>query len=228
MCFSAPASFIAGSLLTVIGGYSLSKTESSSQKAFAAIPLLFGLQQLAEGVVWIALGHVGKEYTTHAATYAYLFFAQTLWPLWVPLAMLLMVQKEQRKFYHWLFLFVGSVASVFLSYYLLNYTSVAAISGKHITYTQHYPLQAKPIISVLYAAATIGATFFTKVKYMALLGITISLSYVITTLMYDYFILSVWCFFASIISLMVYAILVKHNALKNRPGSNNIPSFSMQ
>lgn len=228
MCFSAPASFIAGGLLTAIGGYALSKTESSSQKVFAAIPLLFGLQQLAEGAVWLSLDHAGKESTAHVATYAYLFFAQTVWPIWVPLAMMLMVKKEQRKFYHWLFLFFGCVASVFLSYYLINYTSVAASSGKHITYTQHYPLQSKPIISILYAAATIGATFFTKVRYMGLLGITISLSYLITTLLYDYFILSVWCFFASIISLSVYAILVKHNALKNKPDADNIPSFSLQ
>lgn len=223
MCFSATASFVAGSILSVIGGYTITKTEAPAQKAFAAIPLLFGLQQLAEGFVWLGLSHDDFRPITQIATNAYLFFAQTLWPLWVPLAMLLMVQKGSRKMYHWLFVVAGSIASFYLSYYLINYKSNAAIISMHINYTQHYPLQAKLIISILYASATIGATFFTGVKYMPLLGTTIAISYLVTSFMYDYFILSVWCFFASIISVSVYAILVKHTALRNKTGSDQIP-----
>ena len=223
MCFSATASFVAGGILCVVGGYTLTKTENSDQKVFAAIPLLFGLQQLAEGAVWLSLRHERFSFITQFATNAYLFFAQTLWPFWVPLAMLLMVQKHDRRLYHRLFFVSGLIASIYLSYYLINYKSIASIIGMHINYTQHYPLEAKAIISVLYAFATIGATFFTKVKHMRLLGITIALSYLLTTLLYDYFVLSVWCFFASIISVSVYAILVKHIALANKRGSDQVP-----
>ena len=223
MCFSATASFVAGSALCLVGGYTLTKTTAPAQKAFAAIPLLFGLQQLAEGLVWLGLSYDGFGILTQFATNAYLFFAQTLWPLWVPLAMLLMVQKSQRKLYQRLFVVAGIIASTYLSYYLINYKSIASIIGMHINYTQHYPLQAKLIISILYALATIGATFFTKVKYMSLLGITIAISYLLTTLLYDYFILSVWCFFASIISAAVYAILVNHIAVLYKPGSDRAP-----
>ena len=49
MCFSAPASFIAGTALSVIGVAALKRTESKSEIPFALIPLLFGIQQLIEG-----------------------------------------------------------------------------------------------------------------------------------------------------------------------------------
>ena len=40
MCFSAPASFIAGTALSVIGVAALKRTESKSEIPFALIPLL--------------------------------------------------------------------------------------------------------------------------------------------------------------------------------------------
>lgn len=51
MCFSAAASFIAGTTLSAIGVATLRNTKTTSELPFAAIPLLFGLQQLTEGVV---------------------------------------------------------------------------------------------------------------------------------------------------------------------------------
>ena len=51
MCFSAPASFIAGTALSAIGVAALRKTKSRSEVPFAMIPLLFGIQQVTEGVL---------------------------------------------------------------------------------------------------------------------------------------------------------------------------------
>jgi len=41
MCFSATASFVAGTSLSAI------------ELPFAMIPLLFGIQQLVEGIIWL-------------------------------------------------------------------------------------------------------------------------------------------------------------------------------
>ena len=51
MCFSATASFIAGTTLSVVGVATLRKTEARTELPFAMIPLLFGIQQLIEGVI---------------------------------------------------------------------------------------------------------------------------------------------------------------------------------
>jgi hypothetical protein len=51
MCFSATASFVSGSVLTIAGAISLSSAKKNNQKLFAAIPLIFGIQQLFECLV---------------------------------------------------------------------------------------------------------------------------------------------------------------------------------
>lgn len=51
MCFSASASFIAGASLSAIGVATLRRVESKKEIPFATIPLLFGIQQLIEGVI---------------------------------------------------------------------------------------------------------------------------------------------------------------------------------
>lgn len=56
MCFSAGASFGASAILVVIGVASLRKVQTRAHLPFAAIPLLFGIKQAFEGVLWLMLG----------------------------------------------------------------------------------------------------------------------------------------------------------------------------
>jgi hypothetical protein len=49
MCFSATASFIAGTTLSIIGIATIRNVERRSELPLALIPLLFGIQQLIEG-----------------------------------------------------------------------------------------------------------------------------------------------------------------------------------
>lgn len=56
MCFSATASFSAGALLLGIGALTLKSALATRQRRalpFAAIPTLFAMQQLIEGVIWL-------------------------------------------------------------------------------------------------------------------------------------------------------------------------------
>ena len=53
MCFSASASFIAGTTLCAVGVATIKRTEARSELPLAMIPLMFGVQQLIEGVVWL-------------------------------------------------------------------------------------------------------------------------------------------------------------------------------
>ena len=55
MCFSATASFAAGIGLTGLGLVTVWRVPEPRQRPFAALPLLFGLQQLTEGALWLAL-----------------------------------------------------------------------------------------------------------------------------------------------------------------------------
>jgi hypothetical protein len=93
MCFSATASFGAGIVLSAIGVASLKKVIHPSQTLFAAIPILFAVQQLCEGFLWLALTHPGYSFLQDFTTYLFLSFAQVLWPLYVPLAVYLFQEK---------------------------------------------------------------------------------------------------------------------------------------
>lgn len=87
MCCSAAASFGVAATLLPVGAYCLASAwwKNRMYLALAAIPVLFGLQQVCEGVVWVSAGRGDLE-TAHPATMAFLFFALALWEVWVPLA----------------------------------------------------------------------------------------------------------------------------------------------
>ena len=51
MCFSATASFSAGAFLLGLGTLTLKSARRPRELPFAAIPLLFAIQQLSEGVI---------------------------------------------------------------------------------------------------------------------------------------------------------------------------------
>lgn len=78
MCFSATASFGAGVVLTVIGVASIKKTHHPTQLLFASIPFIFGVQQIAEGILWLTLPNPDYVSTQKIFTHIFLFFAQIL------------------------------------------------------------------------------------------------------------------------------------------------------
>lgn len=55
MCFSANASFGAGTILVTIGVVTVVMAKRRQDKIFAIIPILFGFQQFIEGFGWITL-----------------------------------------------------------------------------------------------------------------------------------------------------------------------------
>lgn len=224
MCFSAGASFSAGVVLSVIGVVSIKKTQSSGQFFFASIPLVFAIQQFSEGLLWIALADPVNVSLRHYMTFIFLLFAQVVWPIWVPFAILKMEPKESRRFAGRVFVGIGALVSAYLFYCLIAFKVDASAVGKHIMYEQYYPISVGKACGILYVLATIGPPFISRLPRMWMLGISILISYVITTFFYTDYIVSVWCFFASIISIAVYAIINEHSNMRSVISkSNNEP-----
>jgi hypothetical protein len=213
MCFSANASFGAGVLLTGIYVATKRKTTSPSQTYFASIPLIFAAQQITEGFVWLSLTGTAYASMQQVTTYIFLFIAQVVWPIWVPYSILKLQPKEQRRRSEYMLVAMGAVVSIYNSYCLLNFTVKAEVMGHHISYKQDYPTALLPYIGFLYIAATIFPPFLSRASGMWMLGTSVLISYLITTLFYVHATVSVWCFFASIISAAIYAIIDKmHNS----------------
>ncbi len=80
MCFSTTASFAAFAVLSIAGVKTLSITKRKEAQMFAAIPAVFGIQQLTEGLVWIGL--INNSVWTKTPIYYFVFFAQVLFFVW--------------------------------------------------------------------------------------------------------------------------------------------------
>jgi hypothetical protein len=216
MCFSASASFGAGVVLAAIGVASIKKAQSTSQVAFASIPLIFSVQQITEGFVWLSLSNPDFASLQEVTTYIFLFFAQVVWPVWVPFAILKFEPKESRRMAGKILVGIGALVSLYLAYCLLTFPVEAKILGYHISYIQKYPPAIAIYCGFLYIVATIVPPFFSRIGRMWMLGTTILVSYIITSIFYTDYIVSVWCFFASIISIAVFAILYELNNISQK------------
>lgn len=207
MCFSAGASFGAGILLSAVGLVSLKKADHSSEKMFAAIPLIFGVQQISEGFLWLSLTGQANAAMQISSTHVFLFFAQIVWPLWVPLSILLVEKNEKRKKILKVLTFTGALVSLYLAYCLVSFHVQASVVGQHISYHLDYPSSIKPLRGLLYLLVTVLPPFFSNIKRMWTLGAAIFISYLLTVIFYSEYVISVWCFFASVISVVVLVLV---------------------
>lgn len=214
MCFSATASFGAGVVLTVIGVASLKKVGHPSQVLFASIPLIFAVQQIAEGMLWLILPNPNLLYLQKYITYFFLIFAQIVWPFWLPVAVLLLEKSKTRKLFQKILVAIGFLVSAYLTYCMIHYPIHAGINCYHIDYEQFYPKKFRVTGALLYIIATIAPPLFSHIRKMWTLSLTVFISYIITTLFYDNYVVSVWCFFASIVSLSVYFIMYEIQKMK--------------
>lgn len=201
MCFSATASFTAGSVLSAVGIATLMKAERKSELPFAMIPLLFGVQQFIEGVVWLTLRGDTPQ-LAHAATYAYSIFSHVLWPIFIPFAFrTLEIVPQRRNTMRW-FQGLGLAVGLYLLFFIVTGPVVAEIVGQHIAYpSPHFFI--KPVIA-LYVTATCLTGFFSSHPFVRLFGALTLLSFIGTYLFYSHALVSVWCFFAAILSVLIY------------------------
>ena len=201
MCFSATASFIAGTTLSVVGVAALKRTEAKTELPFAAIPLLFGIQQLIEGVIWLTFSY-DTPFLKQTLTYVYAGFSHVLWPIYVPLAMGILEAVRWRKQAIFAFGVAGVAVALYLLYFIVTRSVVAELIGRNIVYASpHFYLIS---VLTLYLAATCISCFFSSHGFVKLFGVLMLLSFTATYLFYSLALVSVWCFFASVLSLLIY------------------------
>ena len=201
MCFSAPASFIAGTALSAIGVAALRKTRARSEVPFAMIPLLFGIQQLTEGVIWLTFSYEAPL-LKQVMTYLYSGFSHVLWPIYVPFAMGMMEAVRWRKKTIFAFGVAGVAVSLYLLYFMVATPMVAEVIGSHIVYdSPHFYLIP---VMVFYLAATCVSCFFSSHGFVKLFGVLMLLSFIAAYIVHVTALVSIWCFFAAILSLLIY------------------------
>lgn len=207
MCFSAPASFAAGIALTLTGVFTVKKISERNQIPMALVPLIFGVQQIAEGFVWLGLQKSAYAPFELNAVYTFLFFAQVLWPVWVPFSLFFMEKEKRARRVLFFLLVFGIIASVFLCNRLVKGVVSADCEGMHVNYSFSDDNAPVNLISLLYFQAIVASPFVSTFKNMKWVGLLAAASFLVAFLFYSVFLISVWCFFAAIISASLYCIM---------------------
>jgi hypothetical protein len=220
MCFSATASFIAGVSLTILGVATLKKVELKTEIPFAMIPLLFGTQQIIEGMLWLSF-RFDAPFLNVTMTYAFALFSHVLWPIFMPFSIGLLETVAWRKKAILIFQFFGVAAGLYLLYLMIRFPLTSEVN-KHIVYVSPHFYQI-PVMA-LYLAATCVGTLFSSHKMIKIFGVLALLLFMVAYGFYTVAFFSVWCFFSAILSAIIYL----HFSFKNlrteivKPAAENV------
>jgi hypothetical protein len=210
MCFSAEASFALSGCLLPAGGYCVWNAfkKNKALLGLAVIPLAFGAQQLCEGLAWSGINHDHLAFARIAA-FVYLYFALSFWPFWIPFCAFLTEANIRMK------LLMGSLALLGLVGGLLLYVPILAnpevLTLKVRNRSLFYDIPKSPAMEVLPAiwwevlyVAVVGIPLLiSPTRGFVLLGIALVVAAVASHLFYSYAFISVWCFFAAMLSLYI-------------------------
>jgi hypothetical protein len=224
MCFSATASFGSSAVLGSIGVISVAKAKTNSQRLFAGLPLIFAIQQFTEGLLWLSLKNPAMSSWQSLFTYTFLVFAMMVWPFLIPFSIGLLEKEAKRKKIINVFVWIGAIVAIGVGVVLFSYpvkvitpfcpacpVPLSSSVTNHLHYEFAIPSLIKKMIavfSVLYIGATIVTPFFSSIKKMKWLGIVFLASYLFAITFYNGFVISVWCFFAALLSFVVLLIIL--------------------
>jgi len=201
MCFSATASFFTAGVAGTIGVLSLARANEGRELPLAATPLLFALQQGIEGFLWLNLPLAPGGSISTGLTVLFLFFAQVFWPVYAPIAILLVEPSEQRRRVMQLCLAIGVSVGAYLFWPILSRPHGAVILDNHIVYVTEYRPSAALALS--YLASTCLPLVVSSRRTVIALGAIVLAGTVAAYAFYWEAFVSVWCFFAAAASVVI-------------------------
>ena len=200
MCFSATASFTAGAALLVVGAVTTRSARERAELPFALIPGFFGTQQLIEGGLWLTFAN-NAPLVNSVLTHLYSFFSHVLWPIYVPIAVLLLEPEAWRRKLLTLIAAAGAAVGLYLLYFLMTEPIVSEVVGGHISYKSPH-FYVAPVMT-LYVLATCVSSLVSSCKTIRWFGAVTFVALLAAYAFYAFWFISVWCFFAAILSIIV-------------------------
>lgn len=135
-------------------------------------------------------------------TQVYSFFSHVLWPFYVPLAVLLMEPPGRRRRVLLAFVVAGLGVGVYLLYFMVALPIVSRPLGQHIEYISPHFFVA--VVMTLYLLATTVSPILSTHGMVKVFGVLALMSFAAAYYFYATWFISVWCFFAALLSAVVY------------------------
>lgn len=207
MCFSPEASFGAAAGLMIAGGIAWKKAGRTPLRLLAAIPFFFGAQQLMEGVVWMSNLHTSWAAFRSGSTYAFLFFAWIIWPLFIPVSLYLLEKDQMRRRILLGLVAIGVFVAVTLTYILLTTEVHGVVEDCSISYNFNFQSAYAGLFGLLYLSVTALPNLISSTGKMWILALVNFATYFVSKVVYQDHVISVWCFFAAISSFFVLYVI---------------------
>src|SRR5271165_464573 len=155
MCFSPQADLVGGVVITAIGIDAVRHVRQRRELiALAWLPLLLGVHQFIEAVVWLWLqGHVPLG-AGRLALWAYLLIALVALPAFVPVAVIALEPTKRRKLMMAPFAVLGTVTAAVLLTAMISGPIGARLAPYHLAYSVR--LQDGFLITAAYVIAVCG------------------------------------------------------------------------
>ena len=222
MCFSPEVSFTAAAVLVPAGGYAMALAWRTDRRylALCALPLLFGVQQFLEGMVWIS-GDAGVD-RIRAWSTAYLFFAWIGWPVWVPFSVY-WLEPPRRQPVYLIAAIAGAIlgAGQFLPYLAHGgWVQTSFMPGAIVyggTEMVRMIIGKVPTYSI-YLVLVIVPSLLATDRRVKIFGLLIAFAFATTWLFFRYAYISVFCFWGAVMSLYLVWMIREHRGDRsNRP-----------
>lgn len=211
MCFSETASFVAGSGLVAVGIGTVIAARHTSHLALAFVPILFGIQQIAEGFVWRDINsHKLVQGTLPASATFYMFMAYVFWPIFLPFAVRLAESKKLRR------AILSSIQAIGIAVGAYGFSGITNHSvdihkvGGHVDYAYQIPFELT--LTLTYYAVVVLATLISSSKTIRVFGGFIAIGAPIASWITDHSMESVWCFFTAMASAIVLAHVIQERS----------------
>lgn len=214
MCFSASVSYSAAAVLVGTGVYAVQQARRLHRPywMWALVPVFFGLQQAFEGRVWQELD-AGDAGAAVPFALGFHFFSHFLWLWWFPLSSYLVEPGKIRKRIFGGCAMFGAFAGTLIFSVMIFHPEWMSVGVREhsITYDFSVPFRSSNYLPItpaaLYALTILVPLLLSSHRLIRVFGVLVILSSVLTSEVYGYAYVSVWCFFTAVLSLyLVYMI----------------------
>jgi hypothetical protein len=201
MCFSPQADFVAGAIVAGVGVETLRRVRVRRELIVGALPLLFGIHQLVECLVWLGLrGQVSRE-LGDVAKEAYIVYAHAVLPAIVPLGFMLLEPDRRRARVMLAMACLGALLGVYLLWQVTAYPVGAHEEARCIDYTTHTPNDA--LIGLLYITVTCGPALVSSRRYLRSFGMVSVVGVIVAAIVRVDELTSLWCLYVAIVSVLI-------------------------
>jgi hypothetical protein len=212
MCFGPEASFISAAVLVPAGALAMRRAYQMEIRylPFATLPLLFGLQQFFEGLVWTG-AMIGNRQWINGFSLAYMFFSWLAWPVWVPFSTYFLEPCRRRQLYLMLAIFGGMLGALqYIPYFAhdgwLNtifYKRAISYEGIHLLDN----IVGVQTTYLLYLIAIITPLVSSSLRNVNIFGYLVVAVLFVTYVFFQFAYISVFCFGGAIMSLFIIYII---------------------